>query len=60
MCKRLLFVFCFVLAVLCAPDQVYAQFTDPRTYENTPVGLNELEVVNRIITYHLVPPAARE
>jgi hypothetical protein len=45
MCKRLLFVFCFVLAVLCAPDRVYAQFTDPRTFDNTPVGLNQLEVV---------------
>jgi hypothetical protein len=34
----------FVLAVLFAPNRVYAQFTDPRNYENTPVGLNQLEV----------------
>jgi hypothetical protein len=34
---------CFALAV-CAPDQARAQFTDPRTYENTPVGINQLEL----------------
>jgi hypothetical protein len=44
MCNRLLFV-CFALALLRSPDHVYAQFTDPRTYENTPVGLNQLEFV---------------
>jgi len=43
MCKRLLFV-CFALALLHSPGHVCAQFTDPRTYENTPVGLNQLEV----------------
>jgi len=43
MCKRLLFV-CLALAVLRFPDQLYAQFTDPRDYENTPVGVNELEL----------------
>lgn len=43
MCKRLLFV-CFTLVVLRTPDQVYAQFTDPHTYDNTPVGTNQLEL----------------
>jgi hypothetical protein len=42
-CKRLLF-FCLVLAVLRGPDQARAQFTDPRTYANTPVGVNQLEL----------------
>ena len=41
--KRLLFA-CFALAVVRAPDQVYAQFTDPHTYDNTPVGVNQLEI----------------
>jgi len=44
MCKRLLFVG-LALVVLRSPDRVYAQFTDPHTYENTPVGLNQLEFV---------------
>jgi hypothetical protein len=43
MCKRLLFV-CFTLVVLRTPDQVYAQFTDPHTYDNTPVGTNQVEL----------------
>jgi hypothetical protein len=43
MCKRLLFV-CVTLAVLCTPDQVYAQFTEPHTYDNTPVGTNQVEL----------------
>jgi len=43
MCKRLVFV-CLTLAVLRFPDQLYAQFTDPRTYENTAVGVNQLEL----------------
>jgi len=41
--KRLLFV-CFSLAVVHIPDWAYAQFTDPRNYNNTPVGLNQLEL----------------
>jgi hypothetical protein len=41
--ERLLFV-CAALFVLCSPYQLYAQFTDPRTYDNTPVGVNELEL----------------
>jgi hypothetical protein len=43
MCKRLIFV-CLVLAVLRFPDQLCAQFTDPRDYENTPVGVNQVEI----------------
>jgi hypothetical protein len=41
--KRLLFV-CFVLALLGTPNGVYAQFTDPHTYDNAPVGTNQLEL----------------
>jgi len=43
MSNRLLFA-CVALAVLRCPDQACAQFTDPRTYENTPVGINQLEL----------------
>jgi hypothetical protein len=39
--KRLLFT-SFALVVLHC--EVYAQFTDPRNYENSPVGINELEL----------------
>jgi len=35
---------CLALAVLYAPNQASAQFNDPRTYENTPVGTNQLEL----------------
>ena len=41
--KRLLLT-CLVLAVLYMPDQAYAQFNDPRTYDNTPVGINQIEL----------------
>lgn len=40
---RLLLI-CFAVAVLQAPDQLYAQFTDPHNYDNTPVGVNQLEL----------------
>jgi hypothetical protein len=43
LCKRLLFVF-FVLAVLGAREQAYAQFTEAHNYDNTPVGTNQLEL----------------
>jgi hypothetical protein len=43
MYRRLLFVG-LVLAVLCSPDQARAQFTDPRAYDNTPVGVSQLEL----------------
>jgi hypothetical protein len=39
--KRLLFI-SFALVVLHC--EVYAQFTDPRNYENSPVGVNQLEL----------------
>ena len=40
--KRLLLV---CLALVPGPlDQAFAQFTDPHTYENTPVGLNQIEL----------------
>jgi len=35
---------CLALAVLCVPNQACAQFSDPRMYENTPVGTNQLEL----------------
>ena len=41
--QRLLFV-CFAMAVLRFPGQVFAQFTDPHTYDNSPVGINQLEL----------------
>lgn len=44
MCKRALYV-CFSLVILRTPDRVYAQFTDPHTYDVTPVGTNQLEFV---------------
>lgn len=43
MCKRL-FVVCFALAVLLFHGTGCAQFTDPRTYDDTPVGVNQLEL----------------
>jgi hypothetical protein len=36
--------FCFALAVLYAPDEAHAQFTDARTYDNTPINVNQLEL----------------
>jgi hypothetical protein len=41
--KRLFFP-CLVLAVLHVPDRACGQFNDPRAYENTPVGTNQLEL----------------
>jgi hypothetical protein len=43
MSKPLLFV-CAALAVLHVPGQACAQFTDPGTYDNTPVGINQFEL----------------
>ena len=37
-------VTCVVLILLHASPASFAQFTDPRTYTNTPVGLNQIEV----------------
>jgi len=33
-----------VLYVLSVPGRAYAQFTDAHTYDNTPVGINQLEL----------------
>ena len=41
--KRSAFVF-IVLAVLCDARPLYAQFTDPRYYGNSPVGVNQIEL----------------
>jgi len=35
---------CFLIAVLPGLEKARAQFTDPRTYTNTPVGMNQLEL----------------
>ena len=42
--SRPLFFSCLVVAVLHIPDRTCAQFTDPRNYENTPVGTNQVEL----------------
>ena len=42
--KTSLLLTCFALASVIVPHWAYAQFTDPRTYNNTPVGLNQLEL----------------
>src|SRR6516165_4382967 len=41
--RRLLFT-CLALAAVYFPNQACAQFNDPRAYENTPVGTNQLEL----------------
>ena len=41
--KRLLLA-CLALAVHYVPHQAWAQFTDARSYDNTPVGINQLEL----------------
>ena len=41
---RHLHVVCFLLAVSSLPWSACAQFTDPRNYENSPVGVNQLEL----------------
>jgi hypothetical protein len=42
--NRRLILACFALAVLHFPNQACAQFTDPRKFENTPIGTNQLEL----------------
>ena len=41
--KRLL-LFCFAVAVLHLPGEAWAQFTDAHSYDNTPVGTNQIEL----------------
>jgi hypothetical protein len=43
MTRRQLFAWC-ALVLLRSPDQARAQFTDAHSYDNTPVGVNQLEV----------------
>src|SRR5215831_3351044 len=40
--RNRLFAWC-VLALLYNPDQARAQFTDPHQYDETPVGVNQIE-----------------
>lgn len=55
---------CLVLAVFRFPSQLYAQFTDPRTYDNTPVGVTQLGLAyayahsNASIDTSLIVPGA--
>jgi hypothetical protein len=42
MCRQFV---CYALMVFCLAGLAGAQFTDPRTYENTPVGVYQLELV---------------
>jgi Putative MetA-pathway of phenol degradation len=42
--NKWLFSCCLALALVDVPYHASAQFSDPRTYENTPVGINQLEV----------------
>ena len=35
---------CFVFAVFCIADKASAQFNDARAYDNTPVGVSQLEL----------------
>jgi len=63
MTKPLLFA-CLALVVLQVPDPARAQFTDPRTYDNTPIGTNQLELAyaythaNASIDTSLIIPGA--
>jgi len=41
--KWLLFV-CFALAVLSCSQHAFAQFTEAHNYDNTPVGMNQIEL----------------
>ena len=42
--KRCLLVFCFALTSLAVSIPARGQFTDPRTYTNSPAGINQLEL----------------
>lgn len=35
---------CFALALFYGPGKASAQFNDPRAYDNTPIGVNQLEL----------------
>jgi hypothetical protein len=36
---------CFVVAVSCIPRPIHARFNDPHTYDNAPIGVNQIELV---------------
>src|SRR5215472_5443606 len=61
--KKPLLCVCFLLTLL--PPQVRAQFTDPRSYNNSPIGINQLELAyahvhaNASIDTSLTIPGAR-
>ena len=42
--KKVLLRACFAVALFHVAIQACAQFTDPRNYDNTPVGINQLEL----------------
>jgi hypothetical protein len=42
--RKWLFFVCFTLALLRSPDRVCAQFTEAHNYDNTPTGLNQVEL----------------
>jgi hypothetical protein len=52
-------------AILCLPGSLHAQFTDPRTYANAPIGFKQLELdygygtANASLDTTLVVPDAR-
>jgi hypothetical protein len=64
MSKRLLYT-CLALAVLHVAGSARAQFTDPRAYNNTPIGINQLELgyayvrENASIDPSLIVPGAK-
>jgi hypothetical protein len=41
--KRQLFVY-LILAIVCVPSHLCAQFAEAHNYDNTPVGLNQIEL----------------
>src|SRR5215471_3472144 len=41
--ERFLFA-SLILSALCFPQQTCAQFTDAHNYDNTPVGINQIEL----------------
>ena len=43
MIERFLFVW-LIISVLGFPEHSYAQFTDAHNYDNTPVGVNQIEL----------------
>src|SRR5262252_3259786 len=42
--SKQVFLLCVVAAMVHVPETASAQFTSPRSYENTPAGTNQLEL----------------